>query len=346
MMDGSSTPGSTRNLVVVGASLGGIEALRRLAAELPPDLGADVLVVQHVSNNSPGGLARILHEAGPLPCQVVEGHTALGRGPGRILVAPPNRHLVVTPAGAAAVFGPAENRARPAIDPLFRTAAVVGRTRTVGVVLTGLLGDGSAGLRSIARCGGVTVVQDPEDADFDEMPRRALEAVNADRVVPLADLAPLLVRLTREVAPAPPEVPDDLAFEARMTMGGSMTNDWRELPGHASDLTCPDCGGVLRELVETSPRGGEERPPSVGSEPPLRFRCQVGHAYSAADLLDEGSRSVDQALWAALRLFEEQASMLDRLAQGGGRANAKYLERARENRGYAESLRELLRQRT
>lgn len=326
-----------RDLIVVGTSLGGLQALEELVRGLPPDLNADVLIVQHMAATSAGRLAGILDRLGTLSSSAVRDFAELGQG--RILVAPPDRHLVVTPEGARAVFGPRENRARPAIDPLFRTAAVVARTRVIGVILTGLLSDGAAGLQAVKRCGGLAIVQDPDDASHDEMPRHALDAVSADHVVPAASIGPLLGRLTRDVAPAPPDVPDDLRVEARLTMGGATDERWRDVPSRQSMMTCPDCGGGLAEI------GAEANDP----DPLPRYRCHVGHAFTAHDLLDHQSYGAERALWVALRILEENTAMLERLSRGvaanGGASHAaeSYERRVEENRSHAQTLRQLLR---
>ena len=320
----------TRDIVVVGSSMGGIEALTSLARQLPADLPAAVLVVQHSSAESPGMLGQILASHGPLPAVIAEDRTPIERG--RIYVAPPNRHLLATAGGLRVTFGPRENRSRPAIDPLFRTAAVNYGSRVIGVVLTGLLGDGAAGLLAVQRCGGLPLVQAPDDAAFAEMPRRALQAVADARTFTLRDLGALLVRLCGEPAPDATPVPESLLIETRLTERSMEYPDWGVVPGQPTSFTCPECKGAVHEIRE------------VGM---TRFRCRVGHAYSPFDLLGEKDKAMEESLWMALQTLEERAQMLELMAaddrQRGMHGGAgSYDDKARETRVHADRLRELL----
>ena len=316
----------TRDIVLIGASMGGVEALKALVAELPPELAATVLVVQHTSAESPALLGEILDARGPLRASTAEDGAPLEHG--RIYVAPPDRHLLLTAEGVRVVYGPRENRSRPAIDPLFRTAAVHYRSRVIGVVLTGLLGDGAAGLLAVHRCGGVAVVQSPDDAAYPEMPLRALTAVPSAQQVTLDGLAPLLARLTAEAAPEPPPVPQSLAIEARLTERAMATDDWGEVPTRPTSFTCPECSGAIHEIL---------------GEPIRRFRCRVGHAYSADDFVAAKETGVEDAMWLAQQTLQEQAQVLETLAaedlERGWRRNAgTYQARALEMRRAAERL--------
>lgn len=320
----------TRDIIVVGASMGGVEALSVLAGQLPADLPAAVLVVQHTAAESPGLLGEILSQRGPLPAVVAEDGMPLEHG--RIYVAPPDRHLLLTEQGLRVAYGPRENRVRPSIDPLFRTAAVNGRSRVIGVVLTGLLGDGAAGILAVQRCGGVAVVQSPDDAAYPEMPMRALTAVPSALQVPLAELGATLARLAAEPAPAPPPVPEALRIEARYTERAMVTDDWGEVPSRRTDFTCPECSGSIHEIEDG---------------PIRRYRCRIGHAYSADDFMAEKERGVEEALWLALQTLREQAQMLETMAasdrqRGWARTAAGYEERAREMRAAADRLQTLV----
>ena len=326
------------DVIVVGASLGGLDALEALVGGLPADLAAAVFVVQHTAASSPGTLGEILDARGPLPARLAQDGEPVE--PGRVLVAPPDRHLLVTPGAVRLSDGLRENRARPAVDPLFRSAAVAYRSRVVGVVLTGALDDGAAGLRAVERCGGLAVVQDPADAAYPDMPRAALGAVPDARRVPIAELGPLLGRLAREPAAPPPPVPGDLAAEDRLTQrglgpppDGAMDEmDTLDELGDRVPLSCPDCGGALWHLHDP--------------EPP-RYRCHVGHAYTARSLMAGQAEATEQALVVALRTLEERARMLRRMADDDrqrGRAGlgADYGARADEVEGHADHLRRVL----
>jgi two-component system chemotaxis response regulator CheB len=282
------------HLVVIGASAGGVDAIASVAAGLPPDFGAPICLVVHTGADSPGMLHRVLHHAGPLPADVVRESEPLR--PGRFYVAPPDRHILVEPGIVIATRGPKENNARPAIDPLFRSAAQVYGPRVIGVVLTGNLDDGTAGLRTIKQLGGLAIVQDPDAAESPSMPASALRRVSVDYCVPLPDIGPLLTRLTRESVHDRP-VPESklVAAEVGIAKGENSLHAGIEAIGRPSPFACPECHGVLREI-------------SDGDEP--RYRCHTGHAYTKAAFLSENTETVEAALWSAIRALEERIRML------------------------------------
>jgi two-component system, chemotaxis family, protein-glutamate methylesterase/glutaminase len=320
----------TRDIVVIGASMGGVEALSQLVTQLPAELPAAVLIVQHVAPSSPGLLSSILGRKGELPAVTAEDGMEPQRG--TIYVAPPDRHLLMTNGRMRVVFGPRENRSRPAIDPLFRTAAVHYRSRVVGVVLTGLLSDGTSGLLAVHSCGGSAVVQSPDDASFPEMPGNALAVVPDAHQATLATMGALITRLTAEPAAAPPAVPQMLITEARLTERAMVNDDWNQIAGTPTNFTCPECNGAIQLLDQ------DGLP---------RFRCRVGHAYSSHDWLAEKGDAVEQSLWVALQSLEERAQMLQAMARddnqrGWSRTGATFSERARETHDHATRLRQLL----
>jgi two-component system chemotaxis response regulator CheB len=320
----------TRDIIVIGSSMGGIEALSMLVRTLPVDLPASVLVVQHISPDSPGALADILSSRGPLPAVTAANRMALEHG--RIYVAPPDRHLLLTADGIRVTFGPRENRSRPAVDTLFRTAAVNCGSRVIGVVMTGLLGDGAAGLHAVELCGGVPLVQDPDEAAFPEMPARALAPVPTACRVKLSDLGAMLEKLSRQTAPASPPVTEPLKLEARLTERAMEMDDWNQVPGIPTPFTCPECKGAIQQVL---------------ADRLSRFRCRVGHAYSPQDLLDEKARAVENTLWVALQTLQERAEMLDTmevddLHRGWPHAAGAYADRAREVREQIHQLRRMI----
>lgn len=319
---------ATRDIIVIGASLGGVDALSQLVAGLPPSLPAAILVVQHTAPSSPGLLHRILADRGPLPAVVATDGMRAERG--RIHVAPPDRHMLLTQGGICVRFGPRENRSRPAIDPLFRTAAVHHRSRVIGVVLTGLLFDGAAGLLAVERCGGVAVVQAPAGAEHPEMPMRALEVLENPRQATLAELPDLLARLAAESAPPAPPVPELHRIEARLTESAMNNDDWLELPGHSTDFTCPDCHGALRETE------GDGLP---------RYRCRVGHAFGEEALRAAKDGAAEEALWLALQTLQERVQMLERMAENDrtrGRTVSDLDARLVEAKAQVERLRDFV----
>ena len=322
---------STHDIIVMGASSGGIETFMEIVAELPRDLPAAIFAVLHVSPRGTTKFPQILSRAGQLPA----AH-ALDREPirtGRIYVAPPDLHLLIRHGMIRIVRGPKENNARPAIDATFRTAARAYGPRVVGVVLSGALDDGTAGLAAIKERGGITVVQDPGDALFPDMPRNAMETVKVDYCLPTREIGPLLVRLALEpVTEAAPPVPEEMQKESEIEAMDMDTIEDEEKPGTPSVFGCPECGGVLWELQD-----GEL----------LRFRCRVGHAYGAEGLFAAQSESLDTALWSAFRALEENAALCRRLAKQARKnqrtKSAKLFEgRAEAAERQAEAIRRAL----
>jgi two-component system chemotaxis response regulator CheB len=249
--------------------------------------------------------------------------------PGNVYLAVPDHHLILTDGHIRLGRGPRENMARPAIDPLFRSAAAAYGPRVIAVVLSGLLNDGASGLEAVKRCGGVAVVQDPADAIADEMPRSALEAVTVDLLVPSARIGDLLSDLAREVAGPGVPIPPEIRLEVDIAAGERIDSQVLRKIADPSAITCPYCSGVLSTI-----RGSK----------PLRFRCQVGHAATAEIVAKEQESAVDEALRVALRVIEERAELVARMAkdgqQSGRRAIAEmYEERALEYRQYAETIR-------
>jgi two-component system, chemotaxis family, protein-glutamate methylesterase/glutaminase len=286
---------SNRDIIVIGASAGGVQALQTLAGGLRPDLPASLFVVLHTWPGSPSYLASILSRAGPLPAVQAKHEEPIERG--KIYAASSDYHLLVDSGRVLVLRGPRENRCRPAVNPLFRSAAAAYGNRVIGVVLTGMLDDGAAGLWAIKQCGGVAVVQ--SDAQFEQMPRSAVENVNVDHVLPLAEIPRVLDRLTREPlttgeVPPVPEV-------VRINNAGAQLKSTMNLDevGRRSLFTCPECSGALWEVEE-----GQH----------VHFRCHVGHAFSGEVLVDAQISNVEQSLWSALRALKESAALDERLA--------------------------------
>jgi two-component system, chemotaxis family, protein-glutamate methylesterase/glutaminase len=286
-----------RDVVVVGASAGGVEALRSLVAGLPAAFPAAVMIVLHLPRSSPSALPAILSRAGPLPARAaIDGEPLT---PGRIYVAPVDRHLIIVDHRIRLSHGAAENGHRPAIDPLFRSAAYVFGPRAIGVVLSGSRDDGSAGLAAIASRGGITIVQDPDEAIHAAMPLAALEQVEANHVLPAAKIGGALAEILRDEAGAGPAEEDEhLAAEVAISELSSITTD--QVFDAPAGYGCPACGGSLYALP---------------SGPVPRFRCRVGHAWSPDSLLDEQSAALESGLWAALRALEERRALSRSLAE-------------------------------
>lgn len=321
-----------KNIIVVGASAGGVEALMKLVSHFPARLPAAVFIVLHLSAEAPSLLPSILSRVSLLPTSNPADGTPIEAG--QIYVAPPDYHLLVEPGKIRIIHGPKENRHRPALDPLFRSAAHAYGPRVVGVVLTGALDDGTAGLLAIKRRNGTAIVQDPQEALYSSMPQNALAHVQVDYSLPLNEIGPLLVRLGGETANVDntEQTPHDMQMETKMTEFDLKTLHQEPKPGIPSSFSCPECGGVLWELRE---------------EALTRFRCRVGHAFSVDTVLAEQSDAIEKAMWVALKTLEENVSLTNRLTRQAEERGQTWLKhryevRLRDNMHNAALLREVL----
>ena len=316
-----------RDIIVIGASAGGLQALVELLTPLPKDLEAAIFVVVHTAPDGTGLLPQILERSGAAHVAYAEDGEEIE--PGRIYVAPPDRHLLIKRGLVRVVSGPRENLFRPAVDPLFRTAARAYGARVVGIVLSGGLDDGTHGLELIKRHGGIAIAQDPQQAVMPSMPLSAIQNVEVDYILRATEIGgklPLLVRETVEDdAALVPEEPD----VAEGTQDNLQTG---HVPGPPSPFTCPECGGALWELEDGKL---------------LRFRCHVGHGYTAEALMSDQHEELEHTLWAGLRALEEQAGLRRRMAQHaekvGRLESAREFDRhAKEAETRAATLRRLL----
>jgi two-component system chemotaxis response regulator CheB len=319
---------SKRDIIAIGGSLGAVDAVKRLCAGLPADLAAAVAIVVHVGAKGNNLLADIFDRHASIAVSTAIDGDLLQRG--HVYVAPADRHLLVLDGKIRLGCGPRENMARPAIDPLFRSVALSFGPRAIGVLLTGLLNDGAAGLADLKRCGGVAVVQNPADALAPDMPIEALRVSDVDYRASIADIAPLLSELLQQDAPEPGPVPADIFLEVDIALGlRAADGDVIRRVGQVVPLSCPACGGVLSELRQA---------------PPLRFRCQVGHSYTLDALSVEKEEAIDEALRVALRIIEERAVLNEKMAEdaqrrGLPRIAADSHTRARDCRRNADTLR-------
>ena len=287
-----------RDIIVIGGSAGGAAALHQLVADLSPDLQASIFVVTHVPVHGAMLLAGLLEARTDLPVAYAQdGDPIL---PGRIVIGPPDRHLLLTPNGVRLGLGPRENLSRPAIDALFRSAAVAFGGRVIGVVLTGMLNDGASGLLAVQQSGGAAVVQDPLDAQAPEMPRAALRAVQTEHVVGIAGMARLLESLAREEAPLGRPASPALRLEVEIAKGERLGAERLRTVADPSTFNCPHCSGVLSQMKV---------------EGPLRFRCQTGHALTGEILDDCHDLELERAMGIALRIVEERVALVRRLAE-------------------------------
>lgn len=291
-----------RDIIVVGASAGGITALSDMLRSIPQNFKATIFVVVHIPPASPSSLPAILTRAGVLKAyHAVDGELIK---PGVIYVAPPDHHLLLESNRVLVKKGPKENNFRPSIDALFRSAAYLYGPRVIGIVLSGLLNDGTSGLWSVKRLGGITIIQKPSDADYPSMPLNVLDYVKVDHTMSAAEIGPLLKKLTTGRAAKKPKISkEELAF-LKMEVIISKQDNAFEMgimnEGDLTPFTCPECHGVLVRLIE-----GKF----------IRFRCHTGHAYTASSLLADLSKSVEETLWQAMRGLEETTLLLNQISE-------------------------------
>jgi two-component system chemotaxis response regulator CheB len=295
----------SRPIVVVGASAGGVEALQNLVLQLPEDFAASLFLVLHLTPTSPSHLAEILQRVSRLPVRRAMDKDPIK--PGHIYVAQPNHHLLVEKGQVRISLGPKENRFRPAVDVLFRSAALAYGEQVTGVILTGALDDGTAGLLAIKKRGGMAVVQDPRDAFMPSMPQNALRHVAADHVVPLSEMGAVLARAVCEPVKKEKEAPISMTaeeseewkrLEAEVAVSLGDDNRMREIMamGAFTPFTCPECHGVLVKIKQGKM---------------AHFRCHTGHGFTLNHLLSEVTQYNEEVLMSALRALEETELLLE-----------------------------------
>jgi two-component system chemotaxis response regulator CheB len=322
-----------RDIVVIGASAGGLEAITQILRGMPDDVDAAILIVLHTANRAGSFLPQILERASKLPvCHPADGDP-IERG--RVYIAPPGFHMIVEVGVVRVVQGPRENLNRPAVDPLFRSAAAAYGPRVTGVILTGMMDDGTAGLMVVSASGGKAIIQDPKSAMFSGMPKSALEHVPDAETVPIEEISTVLLKSIRSplsVGSKRSSVAYEPSKETRIAEVDMSEISNEERLGQPSPFACPDCGGVLWEIEQNGF---------------LRFRCRVGHALTAKYLGSEQRNAIETALWEALRALEESASLYRRMA---GRATQsshllparQFEDRAANTEANAKTLRDFL----
>ncbi len=287
-------------VIVIGTSAGGLHALRKLGSQLMEDFPVPILVVQHVAANASGDIIlKQLSKLSKLTCKFAESGDSLK--PGHLYLGPSDHHMMIQEDRKIIITkGAHENRYRPAIDPLFRSAAVAFGSGVTGIILTGYLDDGTAGMKVIKTCGGVCIVQDPMDADYPFMPQNVLNNVEVDHCVPLAEMGSLLYQVIGKERGKSKKVSHSILTETKIaTRVLSDLSSVNEL-GDQVPFNCPGCGGVLWK---------------VDSGDDARFRCHTGHAYTANALLTAQSEKIEETMWTALRMFEERKNLLTTIAK-------------------------------
>ena len=311
-----------RNIIVIGASAGGFEAIKKIVADLPPDLDAAIFIVWHMAPSARGILPQVLGRITPIPvAHAYDGEPIVTN---RIYIAPPDRHMLLEKGHIRITRGPKENRFRPAVDPLFRSAAYVYGNRVIGVILSGALDDGTAGLWAVKNCGGMALIQDPHDAEVPSMPENAIREVDADYILPLAEVGSMLVRLSGEKLPEKIPVAMEENEKTRAEIRIAAEENALRINilqyGKLSPFTCPECQGVLTLLKDGT----------LG-----RFRCHTGHAYSADTLLAAVTEKIEDTLYGVIRGMDESIILLNHLGDHFAEANhpklaASYFKKAQE----------------
>lgn len=314
-------------LIVIGASAGGMTALKKLVPQFQMDFPAPIFIVNHMSANTTGEvLVKALNESGSLTC--VHAQDEQGFKSGTIYLAPSDHHMLIVKGKILVTKGARENRSRPAIDPLFRSAAVAYGNRVIGIILTGHLDDGTSGMMAIKRCGGVCIAQDPQDASYPDMPQSVIANVGADYCLPIAEMGQLLSDLLRRELPESKPVPDDIVIEAKIAQRVLSDLPAVEALGDQVPFSCPDCGGVLWQM-------NKGKPP--------RYRCHTGHAFTSSVLLTQQTAKIEETLWVALRMFEERQNLLVTMSKNEGKKSSSSISlRVNDSQVHIERIRAML----
>ena len=317
---------SISRVVVAGASAGGAEALTGLVAQLSADFPAPVFIVNHMGAETTGkALVAALNEAGSVKCSHARDGESFKRG--HVYLAPSDQHLLLVRGRMLVTKGARENRYRPAIDPLFRSAAVAYGKGVIGIILTGYLDDGTSGMMAIRRCGGICIAQDPADAAYPDMPQSVIRHVGADYCVPLAQIGALLAKLAAGRVGASRKPPADLVIEAKIAERVVSDLQSVEALGNQVPFNCPDCGGVLWQMK----KGGL-----------LRYRCHTGHAFSSAALLAQQGEKIEETLWVALRMFEERQNLISTMGSSQKDLPSSVRERVADSQVHIDRIRAML----
>ena len=303
-----------------------MEALTGLVAQLPANFPAPVFIVNHMAAETTGkALVDALNKAGSLRCRHARDGEPFKRA--HVYLAPSDQHLLLVRDKMLVTKGARENHYRPAIDPLFRSAAVAYGKGVVGIILTGYLDDGTSGMMAIKRCGGICIAQDPADAAYPDMPQSVISHVGTDYCVPLAQMGALLEKLAARKVGVSNKPPADLVIEAEIAQ--RVVSDLKsvETLGSQVPFNCPDCGGVLWQMKH-------------GEVP--RYRCHTGHAFSSAALLAQQNEKIEETLWVALRMFEERQNLISKMGSSQKDLPSSIQERVSESQVHIDRVRAML----
>jgi two-component system, chemotaxis family, protein-glutamate methylesterase/glutaminase len=309
----------------VGASAGGLPAVSRAVAGLDRVIDMAVLVVIHLSRQSNAqNIVNAIQKNTGLDCLVADDGMAIQSG--CLYLAPADKHLAVKNGLLQLNQGPHENKYRPAIDALFRAVAVNYANRAVGIILTGMLDDGTSGMWAIQSCGGTCIAQDPDDAEFPDMPRSVINKVKIDHIVTLREMPDLITKIAQSPLPTEKPIPKELAIEAEITERMMSEIDELKQIGDRSDFVCPDCGGGLYEIK---------------NDPAHRYRCHTGHTYTERLLGELKDEKIEESLWVSIRMLEEKHNLL-RLMGQRNELGSGHLQRVKETGVHVARLKKLL----
>jgi two-component system chemotaxis response regulator CheB len=320
-----------KHIIAIGASAGGLKVITEILSGLPAELDAAIFVTVHISKNSMADIIRqMFQKRSNLQCVIPQDGDKIKKG--HVYIAPPDRHLFIEKGKILVTHGPHENRWRPSIDVLFRSAAAAYDSRVIGIILSGLMDDGTSGMGAIKRSGGITIVQEPAEAEFDDMPTNVINNVEVDYRVPSSDIPYVVRDILSKPLGAPKEIPREIKIEAEITARMSGTIDTLKEIGDQSPFICPDCGGGLFE---------------IRNDNIYRYRCHTGHVYTEKLLLEKQSEELEESLWVAIRMMEERRNLLITVAahdrQAGNEDLSKEkLQKADELKAHIDRMKSLL----
>jgi two-component system chemotaxis response regulator CheB len=318
-------------IVCIGASAGGLNAVSELVSQFPLQLNAAVFVVLHLSKSAIADiLVTRLEKATSLSCEVAKNGVMIQ--PGHIYIAPPDVHLLVGDGKIIIGHGPPENRFRPSIDVLFRSAAAHYGEKTIGIILTGFLNDGTVGMWSIKQSGGHTIVQDPNEAEYPDMPLSVLETMETDYCTQLKKIGDVVLKIIEEAESKGILPPPAIIAESKLSEKSATTIEQVATIGEKTLFACPDCGGGLWQ---------------ISNDRVKHYRCHIGHSYSETDMIVRQSQAIEQTLWVALRMMEERKILLKKTAtenesKGLTSLSGTLREQAQQLEIHVEKLKELL----
>lgn len=317
-------------IVLIGGSAGSYQLIHQIVSSLNADLPIAIIIVMHMANHPFDSLLRKLQEAGNLSIGYVEHEQPIA--PGNIYLAPPNHHCMVQQGKLYLHRGPRVNTFRPSIDITFRSAAVNYAARTIGVILSGLRDDGAIGMQAIKSCGGTTIVQSPDEAEYKDMPEQALEAVEADHILSVNDIIPLLTEKSKETVKSKIKVPDNIRVEYDLDMFGNNKIDKLNQVGEQVSISCPECGGPLWQIE---------------NEKKIHYRCHIGHSLTPTFLNNGQDKKIQETLWFAYRLLDEKLRTQIKLSEKTRQNNPRmykllYEDKINEIKNHQELLRNTL----